>query len=52
MTSGEGTFRKQFAENIKTLCKFCDGLEYQIQFEDWQMLEAIERDGLSLFCLA
>jgi hypothetical protein len=51
-TGGEGTFHEQFSENIKTLCKFCDGLEYQIQFEDQWMLEAVERDGLSLFRLA
>jgi hypothetical protein len=52
MTGGEGTFRERFAENIKTLREFCDGLEYQIQFEDRRMLEAVERDGSSLFRLA
>ena len=50
-TGGEGTFHKQFAESIKMLHEFCNGLEYQIQFEDWWMLEAIEWDGLSLFYL-
>ena len=49
---GEGTFRERFAENIKTLREFCDGLEYQIQFEDRRMLEAIERDGSSMCRLA
>ena len=48
----EGTFRERFAENTKTLREFCDGLEYQIQFEDRRMLEAIERDGSSMCRLA
>ena len=29
-TGGEGTFCERFAESIRTLRKFCDGLEYQI----------------------
>jgi hypothetical protein len=52
MMGGEGTFRERFAENIKTLREFCDGLEYQIQFEDERMLNAVERDGSSFFRLA
>jgi hypothetical protein len=51
-TCGEGTFCERFAENIKTLREFCNGLEYQIQFEDRWMLEAIEQDGSSLLRLA
>jgi hemerythrin-like domain-containing protein len=33
-----GTFYKCLADCIKTLRDFCDGLEYQIQFEDQRIL--------------
>jgi hypothetical protein len=39
-------------ENIKTIRDFCDGLDYQIQFDDRRMLETLERDGAAFLRLA
>ena len=46
------TFHKRPADYIKTLQDFCDGLEYQIQFEDQRMLATVEQEGAGLFRLA
>ncbi|KIM76281.1 hypothetical protein PILCRDRAFT_98766 [Piloderma croceum F 1598] len=46
------TFRKRFSEHIETIQHFCDGLEYQLQFEDNRMLETVEREGASFLRLA
>jgi hypothetical protein len=43
-----GTFRERQADRIKTLRDFCDGLEYQIQFEGQRMLATVEREGARL----
>jgi hypothetical protein len=46
------TFCECLADRIKTLRDFCDGLKYQIQFEDQRMLATVEREGAGLFRLA
>ena len=33
------TYHEQLVNDIMTIWDFCDGLEYQLQFKDWQMLE-------------
>jgi len=47
-----GTFRERLTEHIRTIRDFCDGLEYQLEFEDHRMLETVERDGASFLRLA
>ena len=49
---GGGTYRERLADNIDTIRDFCDGLEYQLQFEDRRMLETLEREGASFLRLA
>jgi hypothetical protein len=46
------TLRERFSEYIGTIREFCDGLEYQLQFEDHRMLETVEREGVSFMRLA
>ncbi|KAG2128343.1 uncharacterized protein EDB93DRAFT_1243573 [Suillus bovinus] len=45
------TFQERFEAHIKNLRDFCDGLQYQIQFNDHRMLNAIEREGASFIRL-
>ena len=47
-----GTYRERLVDNITTIRDFCDGLEYQLQFEDRRMLETLEREGTSFLRLA
>jgi hypothetical protein len=42
---GRGTLCKWVIEDIWTLWDFCDGLEYQLQFNDHQMFQTMEREG-------
>jgi hypothetical protein len=50
---GKGrTFEERFKDHIQTLRDFCDGLEYQVQFNDHRMLETLEREGGSFFKFA
>jgi len=50
---GDGrTFRERFTKRIEVIQDFCDGLEYQVKFEDHQMLETLEREGASFLWLA
>ena len=53
---GQDGERKPYEEemrgNIQILRDFCDGLEYQIQFEDLHFLETLEREGARFFKLA
>ena len=51
-TKDRRTFRERFREHIGTIRHFCDGLEYQLQFEDHRMLETVEREGASFLQLA
>jgi hypothetical protein len=37
--------------HIKNLREFCDGLEYQLQFNDYRMLDVLEREGGSFLNL-
>jgi hypothetical protein len=50
--STRATFHEDFTHHIQTIRDFCDGLEYQIQFNDHRMLEVLERDGGSFLRLA
>ncbi|KAG1878754.1 hypothetical protein C8R48DRAFT_745325 [Suillus tomentosus] len=45
------TFQERFEAHIKNFRDFCDGLQYQIQFNDHRMLNAIEREGASFIRL-
>ena len=47
-----GTYRERLVNNITTIWDFCDGLKYQLQFEDWQMLETLEQEGAPFLRLA
>ena len=46
------SLRECFHEHISIIRDFCDGLEYQLQFEDHRMLETLERDSASFLWLA
>ncbi|KAF8206990.1 hypothetical protein K438DRAFT_1755723 [Mycena galopus ATCC 62051] len=43
LTPAEFTHRMR--AHISRIRDFCDGLEYQVQFNDYRMLEALERDA-------
>ena len=45
------TFQERFQTLIKNFRDFSDGLEYQIQFNDHRMLNAVEREGASFIRL-
>jgi hypothetical protein len=47
-----GTYRERLVNNITTIWDFCDGLEYQLQFKDRQMLKTLEWEGASFLWLA
>ena len=38
-------FERRMRTHIARIRDFCDGLEYQVQFGDTKMLEALERDA-------
>ena len=38
-------YRSRMLAHIKNLREFSDGLEYQLQFDDYRMLEVLEREG-------
>ncbi|KAF8157931.1 hypothetical protein B0H34DRAFT_749244 [Crassisporium funariophilum] len=46
------TFDKSMKEKINILRDFLGGLEYQIQFCDGRMLQALEREGAGLLRMA
>jgi hypothetical protein len=46
------TYRQQLTNHIHLLREFCDGLEYQLQFNDPRMLNSVERDGAGMLRLA
>ncbi|KAJ7796483.1 hypothetical protein B0H14DRAFT_2390670, partial [Mycena olivaceomarginata] len=50
--TGCGTFDERLTTALETMRNFCDELEYQRQFQDTRMLDALERDGASFFRLA
>ncbi|KAG6904693.1 hypothetical protein DXG01_007854, partial [Tephrocybe rancida] len=43
------TFEEAMRQKIRTIKDIAEGLEYQIQFRDHRMLEALEREGSSFF---
>jgi hypothetical protein len=40
-----GMLRERVVEDIRMLRDFCDGLEYQLQFDDHRMFQTMEREG-------
>ena len=50
---GEGsTFEEAVNANIDLIAEFVQGLRYQVQFRDQQMLNMLEREGTGFLCLA
>jgi hypothetical protein len=51
--SGPSTdgYHNRMSAYIKNLREFCDGLEYQLQFNDYRMLNVLEREGSSFLSL-
>jgi hypothetical protein len=37
---------------VSTILQFAEGLRYQVQFQDEQMLQALEREGVSFLRFA
>jgi hypothetical protein len=46
------TFQERMLTHVKNIHDFCDGLEYQIQFNDYRMLTILECNGSSFLRLA
>jgi len=46
------SYHERMVENIKTIRDFCNGLDYQLQFDDRRMLETLEREGAAFLRLA
>ena len=44
-------YHDRMRAHIKNLREFCDGLEYQLQFNDYRMLDVLEREGGSFLNL-
>ena len=44
-------YHDRMSAHIKNLREFCDGLEYQLQFNDYRMLNVLEREGGSFLSL-
>jgi len=50
---GDGsTYHEGLTHTIATIWYFCNGLEYQLQFEDQQMLDTLEKEWASFLWLA
>ncbi|KAF8629963.1 hypothetical protein AX17_005529 [Amanita inopinata Kibby_2008] len=46
------SFKGRMRRHISTIRDFCDGLEYQLQFNDYRMLETLEKEGGSFLRFA
>ena len=46
------TYKEKMEDYIHLIRDFCDGLEYQIQFQDPRFLKTLEKDGSGLLKLA
>ncbi|KAG6853723.1 hypothetical protein C0991_001961 [Blastosporella zonata] len=44
-------FQKRMRKHISNIRDFCHGLEYQLQFNDFQLLEVLESEGSQFFKL-
>ncbi|KAJ7470809.1 hypothetical protein FB451DRAFT_1252296 [Mycena latifolia] len=44
-------FQRRMRTHIARIRDFCDGLEYQLQFNDLRMLERLERDAAPFLAL-
>ncbi|KAF5359154.1 hypothetical protein D9756_002989 [Leucocoprinus leucothites] len=45
-------YRRRMTEHIATIRDFCSGLEYQLQFNDYRMLDQLEEEGRRFLRLA
>ena len=45
------TYHDRMSAHIKNLREFCNGLEYQLQFNDYRMLNVLEQEGGSFLSL-
>jgi len=41
----EEVYQKRMQRHINNIRDFCDGLEYQLSFNDFRMLEVLEHEG-------
>jgi hypothetical protein len=46
------TCKEEMMAHIQLIRDFCDGLEYQLQFQDLRFLKALEKEGAGFFRLA
>jgi hypothetical protein len=44
-------YHQRMRAHIQNIREFCDGLDYQLQFNDTRMLEAVEREGAAFLKL-
>lgn len=44
-------YHHRMQAHIRNLREFCDGLEYQLQFNDYRMLDVLEQEGGSFLAL-
>jgi len=40
-----GTLRERAVDDIRMLRDFCESMEYQLQFDDYQIFQTMEREG-------
>lgn len=45
LSQTQGNYHRRMHAHIQNLREFCDGLEYQLQFNDFRMLDVLEREG-------
>lgn len=48
---GSGGKFQQFVKKIDMIHDFCNGLQHQLHFKDWQMLESLQQEGASFLHL-
>lgn len=49
---GDKTYREEMEDYIHLIRDFCDGLEYQIKFQDRRFLSTLQKDGARFFQFA
>ncbi|KAI9446940.1 hypothetical protein BJY52DRAFT_1093417, partial [Lactarius psammicola] len=50
--SEKKTCKEELENHIRLICDFCDGLEFQVKFQDPRFLRTLERDGAGFLRLA
>ncbi|KAJ6553554.1 hypothetical protein DFH09DRAFT_924981, partial [Mycena vulgaris] len=51
LSPADADFQRRMRTHIARIRDFCDGLEFQVQFNDHRMLEALERDAAPFLAL-